>query len=102
MAQEPDLNNALYGISPSGSETMVLDGDNGRAWVKGDFLYLQTTLAVFSPRVLATSHGNGKYRAYKLPKTTRYTGTNESGRTVSVRVMRSPAVAAEHGSFGNE
>lgn len=102
MAQEPDLNNALYGISPSGSETMVLDGDNGRAWVKGDFLYLQTTLAVFSPRVLATSHGNGKYRAYKLPKTTRFTGTNESGRTIAVRVMRSAAVAAEQGSFGRE
>lgn len=102
MAQEPELNNALYGISPSGSETMVLDGDNGRAWVKGDFLYLQTTLAVFSPRVLATSHGNGKYRAYKLPKTTRFTGTNESGRTIAVRVMRSAAVAAEQGSFGRE
>lgn len=97
MAQEPDLNNALYGISPSASETMVLDGDNGRAWIKGEFLYLQTTLADFSPRVLATSHGNGKYRAYKLPKTTRFTGTNESGRTLSVRVMRSPAVIAEKG-----
>ncbi len=97
MAQEPDLNNALYGISPSASETMVLDGDNGRAWIKGEYLYLQTTLAVFSPRVLATSHGNGKYRAYKLPKTTRFTGTNESGRTLSVRVMRSPAVIAEKG-----
>lgn len=102
MAQEPDLNNALYGISPSASETMVLEGDSGRAWIKGDFLYLQTTLAVFSPRVLATSHGNGKYRAYKLPKTTRFSGTNESGRTVSVRVMRSPAVAAERGGFQDE
>lgn len=102
MAQEPDLNNALYGISPSASETMVLEGDNGRAWVKGDFLYLQTTLAVFSPRVLATSHGNGKYRAYKLPKTTRFSGTNESGKTVSVRVMRSPAVIAERGGYPNE
>jgi len=102
MAQEPDLNNALYGISPSASETMVLEGDSGRAWLKGDFLYVQTSLAVFSPRVLATSHGNGKYRAYKLPKATRFTGTNESGKTVSVRVMRSPAVMVERGDYGNE
>lgn len=102
MAQEPDLNNALYGISPSASETMVLEGDNGRAWLKGDFLYLQTSLAVFSPRVLATSHGNGKYRAYKLPKTTRFTGTNENGKTVSVRVKRSPAVIVERGDYSNE
>lgn len=99
MAQEPDLNNALYGISPTASETMVLEGDNGRAWIKGEHLYVQTTLAVFSPRVLATSHGNGKYRAYKLPKATRFTGTNESGKTVSVRVMRSPAVVAEQGEY---
>lgn len=99
MAQEPDLNNALYGISPTASEAMVLEGDKGRAWIKGEYLYVQTTLAVFSPRVLATSHGNGKYRAYKLPKATRFTGTNESGRTVSVRVMRSPAVVAEQGEY---
>lgn len=98
MKQDPDMNNALYGISPSGAETMVLDGDKGRAWLKGDYLYVQTPLAVFAPNVLDTSHGNGKYRAYKLPKTTRYTGTDENGNTVYVRVLRSQAVISERGN----
>ncbi len=98
-AQDPDLNNALYGISPSSSEGMILEGGHGKAWLKGDFIYVQTALAVFAPRVLGVSHGNGKYRAYKLPKTTRFTGTDENGKTVQVRVMRSPAVAAERGDY---
>lgn len=88
-----DLNNALYGVSPLGSETMVVQGAEGKAWIKGDFLYLQTPVAVFSPEILRASHGNGKFRAYKLPKTTTVMGTNTEGKTVTVKIMRHPSTA---------
>ncbi|MBF6615596.1 MAG: hypothetical protein ITG07_02610 [Candidimonas sp.] len=88
-----DLNNALYGVSPVGSEEMVLQGAEGKAWIKGDHLYLQTPIAVFSPEILGTSPGNGKFRAYKLPKTTTVMGTNEDGQTVTLRIARHPAAA---------
>ncbi|MCF6783416.1 DotH/IcmK family type IV secretion protein [Stutzerimonas stutzeri] len=96
-----DLNNALYGVSPTGSEEMVLQGAEGKAWIKGDHLFLQTPIAVFSPEILGTSPGNGKFRAYKLPKTTTVMGTNEEGRTVTLRIARHPSAAIhEQSSFG--
>lgn len=95
-----DLNNALYGVSPVGSEEMVVQGADGKAWIKGDHLYLQTPVAVFSPEILGTSPGNGKYRAYKLPKTTTVMGTNEEGQTVTLRIARHPSAAIhEHSSL---
>jgi hypothetical protein len=90
---DPDLNNALYGVSPLGSETMVVQGAEGKAWLKGDYLYLQTSISVFSPEIIGTSHGEGKFSAYKLPKTTQVMGTNSEGKTVSVKIMRHPATA---------
>lgn len=90
-----DLNNALYGVSPIGSEKMVVEGAEGNAWVKGDYLYLQTPLAVFSPEILRASPGSGKYRAYKLPKTTAVMGTGPDGRTITMRIMRHPATAID-------
>ncbi|MDU4254464.1 DotH/IcmK family type IV secretion protein [Pseudomonas sp.] len=92
---DADLNSALYGVSPVGAEQMVVEGADGKAWIKGDYLYLQTPIAVFSPEILRTSNGNGKYRAYKLPKTTAVMGTGVDGRTVTLRIMRHPAVAIE-------
>lgn len=92
-AADVDLNNALYGVSPTGSEEMVLEGAEGKAWLKGEYLYLQTPVAVFSPEILRTSPGNGKYRAYKLPRTTTVMGTNTEGSTVTLRVLRSPSTA---------
>lgn len=92
-AADVDLNNALYGVSPTGSEEMVLEGAEGKAWIKGEHLYLQTPIAVFSPEILRTSPGNGKYRAYKLPRTTTVMGTNTEGRTVTLRVLRHPSTA---------
>ena len=86
-----DLNNALYGVTPVGSEQMVLEGADGKAWLKGDHIYLQTPLAVFSPRILQASHGNGQYRAYKLPKTTTVMGANNEGRTVTLKILRHPS-----------
>lgn len=91
-AANVDLNNALYGVSPIGSQAMVVEGADGKAWVKGDSLFLQTPLAVFAPNIIEVSHGNGLYRAYELPLTTIVQGTNESGQTVMVRIGRPPAV----------
>lgn len=88
-----DLNNALYGVSPTGSEEMVLQGAEGKAWIKGDHLFIQTPIAVFSPEILGASPGNGKFRAYKLPKTTTVMGTNEEGQTVTLRIARHPSAA---------
>lgn len=90
-----DLNNALYGVSPQGSESMAVEGADGKAWLKGDYLYLQTPISVFSPEILRASPGNGKYKAYKLPKTTRVLGVNTEGRTVTMKIMRHPATAIE-------
>lgn len=87
----PDLNNALHGVTPAESERLVMEGANGKAWVKGDHIYVQTDLAIFNPSVLESTHSGGRYRAYKLPKTTRILGTNAAGQTVSVRLMRSPS-----------
>jgi len=92
-ASDVDLNNALYGVSPAGSETMLVSGAEGKAWIKDDHLYLQTPLAVFSPQILGVSHGNGRYRAYKLPLSSTVMGTNNNGQTVSMRIGR--AVSAE-------
>jgi hypothetical protein len=93
--EDVDLNSALYGVSPVGSEQMVVEGAEGKAWVKGDYLYVQTPIAVFSPEILRSSPGNGKYRAYKLPKTTAVMGTGTDGRTVTLRILRHPAVSIE-------
>lgn len=86
----PDLNNALHGVSPADSERLVMEGANGKAWSKGEHVYVQTDLAIFNPSVIESSHSGGRYRAYKLPKTTRILGTNAAGQTVSARLMRSP------------
>lgn len=89
---DSDLNNALYGVSPLGSETMVVQGAEGKAWIKGEFLYLQTPMSVFSPEILRSSNGSAGYRAYKLPKTTTVMGTNSEGQTVTLKILRHPAV----------
>ncbi|MNJ62945.1 hypothetical protein D3C77_588030 [compost metagenome] len=85
---DPDLNNALYGIGPIGSTPMVVEGGEGRAWVKGDVMYLQTPLSVFSPRILGTNHANGRYRAYKLVSSTLVMASNDEGKTVTLKVKR--------------
>lgn len=85
---DADLNNVLYGIGPVGSQKMMAEGGEANAWVKGNFLYLQTPLSVFSPKVLGTTHANGKYRAYKLPASTMVMGSNEEGRTVTLKIKR--------------
>lgn len=90
---DADLNSALYGVTPLGAEEMVVEGGEGKVWLKGDYLYLQTPIAVFSPEIIRTSPGNGKYRAFKLPKTTRVMGTDTNGRTVALKILRHPATA---------
>ncbi len=88
-----DLNHALYGVTPSGSEEMVVEGAEGKAWLKDGVLYLRTPVAVFSPKILRSSPGNGRYRAYKLEAATEVLGTNNEGRTVVMKILRSPATA---------
>lgn len=88
-----DLNNVLHGVSPADSERLVMDGASGKAWSKGEHIYVQTDLAIFSPAVLESTHSAGRFRAYKLPKTTRIMGTNTAGQTVTVRLGASPADA---------
>lgn len=95
----PDLNNALHGVTPAGAERLVMEGANGKAWVKGDHIYMQTDLAIFSPKVVQATHSAGRFRAYKLPKTTRVMGTNPAGKTVSVKLLRSPAADMQEGVF---
>ena len=93
VENDADLNNALYGVSPLGSEQMVVEGAEGKAWLKGEYLYLQTNISVFSPRIVRTAHSNGKYRAYKLPRTTTVMGTGPDGKTLSVKIKRHPSAA---------
>lgn len=83
-----DLNNALYGVAPPGSQTMVVEGGEGRAWLKGEFLYMQTPLSVFSPKVIGASHANGRYRAYKMAASTLVMASNDEGKTVSLKIKR--------------
>lgn len=85
---DADLNNTLYGIGPIGSQAMVVEGGEGRAWTKGNWMYLQTPLSVFSPRVEGATHANGKYRAYKLPASTVVMASNEEGKTVTLKIKR--------------
>lgn len=85
---DADLNNALYGVGPVGSKPMVVEGGEGRVWIKGPWMYMQTPLSVFSPRVEGTSHANGKYRAYKLPSSTVVMASNEEGKTVTLKIKR--------------
>lgn len=82
------LNHALYGVSPDGAEPMVVEGGEGRAWSTKDALYLQTPLAVFSPQILRTSPGNGRYHAYKLVPSSVVMATNDEGRTITLRIAR--------------
>lgn len=90
-----DLNHALYGVTPSGSETMVVEGGEGQAWVKGDQLILRTPVAVFSPKIFKATPGNSGYMAYKLPVTTTVLGTNKEGRTVTLKILKHPAAALD-------
>lgn len=90
-----DLNNALYGVTPAGATPMVLTGGDGRAWIKGDHLYVQTPLAIFSPDILDTAFGNGRFRAYQLPLASVVMGTNVAGQTVIMRVEQTPAAALD-------
>lgn len=88
---DADLNHALYGVSPQGSEEMVVQGGEGKAWLKGDALFIRTPLAVFSPRVLRSSPGNGKYWAFKLVATTTVAATNDEGKTVYLKILKHPS-----------
>lgn len=90
---DSDLNSALYGVGPIGSKAMVVEGGEGRAWIKGAALYLQTPLSVFSPRVMGASHANGRYRAYKLPTTSIVMASNNEGKTVSLKIKRNVATS---------
>ncbi|MEC4242112.1 MULTISPECIES: DotH/IcmK family type IV secretion protein [Pseudomonas] len=85
---DSDLNNALYGVGPIGSTAMVVEGGEGRVWVKGNVMYMQTPLSVFSPKVVGASHANGRYRAYKLPASTVVMASNGEGKTVTLKVKR--------------
>jgi hypothetical protein len=85
---DADLNNALYGIGPIGSSAMVVEGGEGRVWVKGTVMYMQTPLSVFSPKVEGASHANGRYRAYKLPASTVVMASNDEGKTVTLKIKR--------------
>lgn len=85
---DADLNNALYGIGPIGSTSMVVEGGEGRVWVKGTSMYMQTPLSVFSPKVEGASHANGRYRAYKLPASTVVMASNDEGKTVTLKIKR--------------
>lgn len=85
---DADLNNALYGIGPIGSTAMVVEGGEGRVWVKGTSMYMQTPLSVFSPKVEGASHANGRYRAYKLPASTVVMASNDEGKTVTLKIKR--------------
>jgi len=85
---DADLNNALYGIGPIGSTAMVVEGGEGRVWVKGTAMYMQTPLSVFSPKVEGASHANGRYRAYKLPASTVVMASNDEGKTVTLKIKR--------------
>ena len=85
---DADLNNALYGVGPIGSTAMVVEGGEGRVWVKGTSMYMQTPLSVFSPKVEGASHANGRYRAYKLPASTVVMASNDEGKTVTLKIKR--------------
>lgn len=85
---DADLNNALYGIGPIGSTAMAIEGGEGRVWVKGNYMYMQTPLSVFSPKVEGASHANGRYRAYKLPASTVVMASNDEGKTVTLKIKR--------------
>lgn len=88
---DEDLNNALYGIGPQNSKEMVVEGGEAKAWLKGNFLYLQTPLSIFSPRVLGATHANGPYKAYKVPSSTMVMASNDEGKTISLHIKRSIA-----------
>ena len=86
---DTDLNNALYGIGPLGSQQMVVEGGEGKAWFKDNALFLQTPLSVFSPKVTKVTHANGRYRAYKLPASPTIMASNNEGKTVTLLIKRS-------------
>lgn len=100
VSSDVDLNNALYGVSPTGATQMVVSGAEGKAWIKDDHLYLQTPLAVFSPQIISVSHGNGRFRAYKLPLSTTVMGTNSGGQTVTMRIGRVPGDVSMSSDMG--
>jgi hypothetical protein len=85
---DPDLNNALYGVGPVGSQLMSLEGGEGRAWLKGSVLYVQTPLSIFSPKVIGVTHANGRNRAYKLAASPTVMASNDEGKTITLHVKR--------------
>ncbi|WP_219096314.1 DotH/IcmK family type IV secretion protein [Pseudomonas sp. UMAB-40] len=91
---DADLNNALYGIGPQGSQQMVVEGGEGKAWLKDNAVFLQTPLSVFSPKVTKVTHANGRYRAYKLPASPTIMASNNEGKTVTLLIKRSAQASA--------
>lgn len=86
---DADLNNALYGIGPLGSQLMIVEGGEGKAWLKENTIFLQTPLSVYSPKVGGVTHANGRYRAYKLPASPTIMATNTEGKSVTLMIKRS-------------
>jgi intracellular multiplication protein IcmK len=86
LEADVDLQAALYDVMPTEARIVETHNPNVKAWEKGDFLFVRTSLVIFLPQPLRVEGGKTGtgIRAYKLPKTTRLSATNSAGKTISI------------------
>lgn len=84
---DEDLLSASYGIRPNGYRKLDSSHDSVIAWEGDDNLLIYTSLDPMIPDPIRIKTGAATgWRAYRLPKTTRITLTNEIGNVVYVTV----------------
>lgn len=86
LPPDADLQSALAGVMPYGSEQLKASREDVMAWRKEGNIILRTRLHVFSPDIIRMEAGQNGYKAYRLVDTTRVNASNDSGAVVNIRL----------------
>jgi intracellular multiplication protein IcmK len=62
------LLHVLDGVPPPGSQRLVVNGGDARAWILGDKMYIRTLLTILSPGWLASMTSADGMHAYEMQK----------------------------------
>jgi len=84
---DEDLLSAAYGVRPNNSSQMQSSSDAVISWEKEGQLLLYTSLDLMIPKPIRIKTGTANgWTAFRVPKTSRLTFTNEAGNVVKVKL----------------
>lgn len=87
LPADEDLQSALAGVMPYGSQRLKASDPAVMAWRKDGNILLRTRYHVFSPDIIRAEEGQNGYKAYRLVDTTRVNASNDLGAVVSIRLQ---------------